>query len=353
MHNRKKLIALLPFLVIIGIGTGLWKSGISRDNSFELADYTVPAERGTLPGIIKSSGEIQAIRRVNLSPERQGLLVALYVQEGDTVKEGELIAKMDEGDYQYRLNKVKADYEKEISAFHRRKILLREGAISTDQYEEFLNRFKASEAIFNQIKIEKDKFEIRAPFNGVVTKRFSEPGAFVAPATRMSSIAGSSSSSSIVELSQGLEVLVKVPESDIGRIRINQYAFLRADAFPDKRFKARVVKIAPRASQEDNVTSFDVTLVLINQNSLLKIGMNTDVEFQAGETDISTLVPTVAIVTENGNPGVLVLGKNNNPTFKKVELGTSSGDRTAIISGIESGDLIFIDLPPGTRRNSD
>ena len=338
--------------MFFGIGVFVFKDGFrNNDQNWELSDFTVSAESGRLPGTVKSSGEIQAIRRVNISSERQGLLSELYVKEGETVTKGQLIAKMDGGDYLFRLDKAKADFQKEQAVFNRRKILFKEGAISAEKYEEVRNRFLSSKAFLNQIKVEGDEFEIRAPFDGVITTRYSEPGAFVAPTTRVSSIAGSTSAS-IVELSQGLEVIVKVPESDIGRIRLNQDALFRADAFPDKRFKAKVAEIAPRASQTDNVTSFDVTLSLIDEPSLLRIGMNTDVEFQAGQTDISTLVPTVAIVTENGQPGVLIVGENKRPKFQKVELGTSNGNRTAIIKGINSGELIFIDLPPGVRKDT-
>ena len=78
--------------------------------------------------------------------------------------------------------------------------------------------------------------------------------------------------------------------------------------------------------------------------------MTSDINFETGATKISTLIPTVAIVTEEGKAGVLVVGNNNQPTFKKVELGTSSGSKTAIISGLEPGEKVFIDLPPWAKK---
>ena len=62
------------------------------------------------------------------------------------------------------------------------------------------------------------------------------------------------------------------------------------------------------------------------------------------------VVPTVCIVTENGQKGVLVVGENYEPVFQKVELGKSEGNRTEVISGIEEKDRIFIDIPPWIRR---
>ena len=78
--------------------------------------------------------------------------------------------------------------------------------------------------------------------------------------------------------------------------------------------------------------------------------MTADVNFKAGETKVSTLVPTVAIVTKNGQPGVLLVGKDSSPKFQIVELGTTSGSKTSIIKGIEPGTPIFINLPPWAKQ---
>ncbi len=172
------------------------------------------------------------------------------------------------------------------------------------------------------------------------------------PTTAASATAGASSSS-LVELSEGMEVNAKVPESDIGRIRIGQNASVRVDAFPEQRFMARVSEIAPRAAKTENVISFAVKLNLIKPSPQLLIGMSADVDFQTGKTAPSTLVPTVAIVTEKGKPGVLLVGQKNQPRFQAVELGTSSGSKTAILSGLKPGTRIFIDLPPWAKPKRD
>jgi HlyD family secretion protein len=153
-----------------------------------------------------------------------------------------------------------------------------------------------------------------------------------------------------VELSQGLEVTAKVPESDIGRIKIGQVANVRVDAFPDKSFTAEVRDIAPRAEKTNNVISFEVELTLLNPPPSLRIGMTADVNFQTGRTAASTLVPTVAIVTEDGKPGVLLVGKNDQPTFQPIELGSSGGSQSAILSGVKPGTRVFIDLPPWAKQ---
>jgi HlyD family secretion protein len=183
----------------------------------------------------------------------------------------------------------------------------------------------------------------------VITSRFADPGAFVTPTTSASASAGASSSS-IVELAQGLEAIAKVPESDIGRLQLGQPASVRVDAFPDRRFAARVRQIAPRAEKLNNVTSFEVKLQLLNPPPELRIGMTADIDFNTGQLAARTLVPTVAVVTEEGRPGVLLVGPKNQPTFQPVTLGASSGRDTQILNGLKPGARVFIDLPPWAKN---
>jgi HlyD family secretion protein len=291
------------------------------------------------------------------------LLQSLLVNEGDVVVQGQLLARMDPGDFRDRLDELEAlrlqaqaDYDARLTDYQRRRTLFARGAISAADLDDFKARYLTSKAGLSaaqerieQRSVEGDELLIRAPFAGVVTERFAEPGAFVTPTTTASATAGATSSS-IVELSEGLEVAAKVPESDIGRIRVGQKAMVRVDAFPDQRFEARVREIAPRAIKTDNVTSFEVELDLMDATPDLRIGMTVDVDFQTGRTPASTLVPTVAIVTENGKPGVLLVDDNNQPRFQAVELGSSSGSQTAIVNGLQSGTRVFIDLPPWAKQ---
>ena len=348
--KKKKVISLIT-LSVLTVGGISFKLTQSNRSNKDVTEFTIAAERGSLPGLITASGELKANKSVNVSPKRQGILYEIFVEEGDLVKKGDLIAKMDFGDLEYRIEELRANYETKKANYLRRKILFDEGAISAEEYEEYKNKFSISEAKFKQIEIEENETNIRAPFKGVITSRYAVPGAFVTPTTSASSSReGGATSSSIVELSQGLEIVAKVPESDIGRIKTGQEATIRVDAFPDKRFKAVVSKISPSAIKNNNVTSFEVTLLLSNKPEDLRLGMTSDINFQTGATKINTLIPTVAIVTEEGKAGVLVVGSNNQPTFKKVELGTSSGSKTAIISGLEPGEKVFIDLPPWAKK---
>jgi len=298
-----------------------------------------------------------------VSPKRGGLLQELYVEEGDRVRQGQPLALMDDGDLNDRLKErqanvrsAEAELNRSISELRRNEPLYRQGAISLDA----INRFRADAEVrrmavraarerLQQLRVEARELTVRAPFDGVISQRYAEPGAFVTPTTTASATAGATSSS-IVELSSGLEVIAKVPESDLGRLRPGMPARVRVDSFPDRRFAARIRRISPRAVKLNNVTSFEVKLSLDDPSTLLRIGMTADIDFLTGELKADTLVPTVAVVTEDGSPGVLVVDSNRQPRFQPVELGASGGKDTQILDGLEAGTRVFIDRPPWARK---
>jgi HlyD family secretion protein len=362
--KRKRLWAgLLAGALLIGGGSALISQRRSGSQQRSLATYTVEARQGSLPGVITASGELEAFRKVNVSPKRQGVLEKLFVEEGDSVQAGQALALMDSGDLNDRLEELqaqvrsaKAQLNRSQSELQRRGALIRQGGISLDDYNSARSTYlvdkatvEAAQQRLAQRMKELGDLTVRAPFAGVVTARFADPGAFVTPTTSASASAGASSSS-IVELAQGLEAVAKVPESDIGRIQAGQSAAVRVDSFPDRRFPARVRQIAPRAEKLNNVTSFEVKLQLIDPPPELRIGMTADIEFNTGTLAARTLIPTVAVVTEQGKPGVLLVGPGNQPTFQSVTLGASSGKDTQILEGLQPGTRVFIDLPPWTKK---
>lgn len=364
--KRRLGVAVLSGIAILAAGVAAVRLGPWATSGRDVTPYVVEASRGSLAGVITASGELQAIRRVNVSPHQQGLLESLMVDEGDKVQKGDILALMDRGDFDDRLSErqallreAEATFNSREDEFLRRQQLYRQGVLSAIDFNRARNLRLASEAALiaarervEQLETEGRELLIKAPFSGLVTRRFAEPGSFVTPTTTASATAGASSSS-IVELSQGLEVVARVPESDIGRIKVGQSATVRVDAYPDQRFDAIVDEIAPRAEKTDNVISFDVKLRFPETANTLLIGMTADVDFETGRSAPKTLVPTVAIVTEAGEPGLLLIGKDQEPTFTPVELGSSGGDQTAILNGVESGTRVFIDLPPWAKQNRD
>ena len=190
---------------------------------------------------------------------------------------------------------------------------------------------------------------IRAPFAGIITQKYANVGGFVTPTTSASASA-SATSSSIVALASGLEILARVPEADIGKISQGQGVEIVSDAYPDKVFQGRVRLIAPEAVKEDGVTLFQVKVNINTGKQRLISGLNVDLTFLGEQVENALIVPTVAIVTEKGNTGVLVPDAQSQPLFRSVTIGSQIKDQTQILSGVKGGDRIFLNPPKNYKR---
>ncbi|RUT08769.1 RND transporter [Dulcicalothrix desertica PCC 7102] len=185
---------------------------------------------------------------------------------------------------------------------------------------------------------------IRAPFAGIVAQKYANVGAYVAPTTS-ASVSASATSSSIVALVQGLEVLGSLPEADIGRIRAGQQVEITSDAYPDQVFQGRVRLIAPEAVKEEGVTLFQIRVQIETGEDKLRSGLNVDLTFLGDDVPNALMIPTVAIVTERGNTGVLVPDNKNQPQFRPVVVGSQIKNQTQILEGVKQGERIFLNPP--------
>jgi HlyD family secretion protein len=276
-----------------------------------------------------------------------------------------------------RLESAKARLELAEAKYQRNRLLAEEGAISRDRLDEFAIERRTAQASVRDAEQQLSQLEkgsrpediaqaeaqllqaqatlrsaevqledtiIRSPISGIVAQKYATAGAFVAPQITASAT-NSATSASIVAVASGLEILARVPEVDISQIRVGQEVEITADAFPTKIYKGRVRLIAPEAVIEQNVTSFQVRIQLLTGQDELKSGMNTDLRFLGDTLNNVLTVPTVAIVTQDGKTGVLVANAENKPEFRAITLGTTVDDRTQVLSGLQTGDRIFVTRP--------
>ena len=211
----------------------------------------------------------------------------------------------------------------------------------------------AAQAELQRATIAYDDTFVRAPFAGTITQKYATEGAFVTPTTSASTTA-SATSASILALAQGLEILAKVAEVDVGQIQVGQPVEIVADAFPDRVFVGETTLVAPEAVVEQNVTSFEVRVAIKMGLDVLRSGMNADATFLGDSIDGAVVVPTVAVVTQEGQTGVMVVNEKKKPKFQAVTLGLTLENQTQILAGISVGDRVFIDIPeelqPKKRR---
>lgn len=426
---QRPLPWLLGLAAVGIVGASITTFAVVRQNANQLdvAALTVPVESEAVTLRITASGTVQPVQSVNLSPKTTGRVVELYVEQGDRVTQGQLIARMDSDDIQAELRQAQATVERararlaevrsgnrpqEIaqaeasvrqaqgqfesaqsrlalaeSRLNRNQYLAAEGAISQDDLDVARNEAESARASLEQaqagvreaqerldlqqsgsreetvrdaeaqlaealarqqaVQVRLEDTYIRAPFDGIITQKYATEGAFVTPTTSASE-ASSATSTAIVAIAQGLEILAEVPEEDIGQIQPGQKVEIIADAYPEQTFTGEVQLVAPEAVVKQTVTLFQVRIDLLTGQDQLRSGMNVDVTFLGDEVDGALLVPTVAIVTQNGETGVLVPNEEETKIrFQRVVIGQSVEGQTQILEGVEAGDRVFVDLPPG------
>jgi len=193
---------------------------------------------------------------------------------------------------------------------------------------------------------------IRAPFSGVVTRKFADPGSFVTPTTSGSAVS-SATSSSILALAANNQVVAKVAETSIPQIKLGLPVSIEADAFPGKPFTGRVIQVASQSTVEQNVTNFEVKMSLNDTQNLLKAGMNVNVKFILGKLENALVIPTVAIVRQEEGTGVLLAGREQGrPRFQPIKTGLTVESKTVVTEGLEEGQKVLLSFPPGERPPS-
>lgn len=218
-----------------------------------------------------------------------------------------------------------------------------------EQIDQFEASVAAAQSELKAVQVQLDDTIIRAPFSGIVTQKYATVGAFVTPTTSASNTA-SATSSSIVAVSRGLEVLAQIPEVDIGQVKQGRIVEIVADAYPNQVFKGKVRLISPEAVVEQNVTSFQVRIILTTGQEQLKSGMNVDLTIVGAVVQDALVVPTAAIVTDKkGQTGVLIPDDKKQAKFSPVEIGSAIKDKTQIVSGVKTGDRIFLSPPPNYK----
>ncbi|PSO63891.1 MAG: efflux transporter periplasmic adaptor subunit [Cyanobacteria bacterium QH_8_48_120] len=387
-----------------------------RNPQYDLEELTVPVKEQDLRVSIEASGTVVPVKSVNISPKNSGRIAELFVEQGDRVQQGEKLARMENEDYEAQLSQARANlneaqarleeaqagtpqeveqaqaqvasaqsrFELAQQRRERYQSLLENGAISQDRFDEVLSEYlsaqanleqarrsleqtrntnrpeinrlqaavESAQAQYQEAQVQFQDTIIKAPFAGIITQKYATEGAFVTPTTSASSTA-SATSTSILAIAEGLEVLAKVPEVDVGRIEVGQPAKIVADAYQGEVFRGEVKRVAPEAVVEQNVTSFEVLVTLFTGQSKLHSGMNVDATFLGKQLQDALTVPTVAVVTQEGKTGVMVPGEDNQPQFQPVTLGLTISERTQILQGLESGERVFIDLPEGSRPKNE
>lgn len=325
--GRKKEYPLLRYL-----GIGLFALSLILflgrqmgwiNNEEGIIVKTASVERNDITETVSASGKIQPEVEVKLSPDVSGEIVALPVQEGDEVIQGDLLVKIKPDTYlsmlqmseaslntaKANLAKSKAQLTESKANYQRNKKLFDNGAISASEFEQIESAFKvaelnvesavysvnSAEASLNEAQENLDKTSIFAPTNGTISRLNVELGERVVGTAQMAG-------TELLRLANlsDMEVAVEVNENDIVRVGLNDTALIEVDAFLGEKFKGIVTEIANSAdvtgASADQVTNFEVKIRILDHAGF-RPGMTATVDIQT-QIEVGTLtVPIQAVTT--------------------------------------------------------
>jgi RND family efflux transporter MFP subunit len=333
---------------------------------------TVRAAGPSAPGtqMLTASGYVVPRRKAVVSAKIQGRLSELRVEEGSRVREGDVLARLENADYAAQIENARAGVQRaEADLGEQRRQqrlseqLQRESVVSTDTLDAAVSRVRIAEAALAQARallgVAQAQFAntvILAPFTGVVLKKMAEVGESVAPIPPGVNI--SSSSGAIVALADldTLEVEADVSESNVARLGADQPAEVSVEAFPDKRYRAILRQVIPTADRTRATVQVKVTI--LDKDPGLKPEMNARVNFlekpaAAGEAPAIPQPPTLSVpadsVVERGGRTVVFEVEGGRARLRGITAGDARNGQVVIREGLTGSETLVLRPPAGMK----
>ena len=374
--NFSKLDILVRILVISSlIFTFTIVSGCKNSTSEQsnLKYKEVVVQNGTFQIIVSANGVIQPIDRIEIKSKASGLIEELPIEEGDFVKRGDLIARLDQRDEkaevaqaQANLDIAEAELKQAQRTFDRRDLLFQRKLISEEERDQMELSLAIAKGKLLQANTTLDRAKerlsesiVRAPIDGIILQKYVEKDQIIA--SGVSNISGGTPIVDIADMSS-VQVEAGIDEIDIGKVKVDQKAWVIAEAYPQSRFQGKIIRIAPEAKVEQNVTLFDVIVEVENTEGKLKSGMNATLEITIIRKDNVLLAPIMAleqIPEPHKNPKKgqnlksVLLKKGNGFVHHQVEIGLSNFREAEVLAGLAEGDILGIPMTSRLKEEND
>jgi len=284
------------------------------------------------------TGVFEPDKETKISADVQGKIEAVLVDLGQFVHKGQPVVQLDNSLLKLQLQSVDVQIEGLESDVKRFATLTKADAVQGIQLEKAQLGLKAAEVQKATLAEQISKTTIRAPFNGVVTAKFNEEGAFAAPGVPLLQITDISL----------LRFTINVPERDLKKFQLNQSYDVAADINPDISLRGKVAMIGSKSNLGN---SFPVQFQVANTNhQAIKAGMFGKVIFKAAQQKEGIVIPTSAII-ETGEDTQVYLIKEGKAVIQNVKISGNLGSQSFVSDGLKEGDIIittgFINLSDG------
>ncbi len=349
MKGFKLKYWIVPIVIFIGL-VGVFRSGAFSSGKTQLQSNTAGVNVKiadaqyieTIPKLMLN-GSIEGKTSATISAKLAGRIEAVMVQEGQQVKAGDALAKLETVELensvrtaQDAVTKAKINYDLAVTDYNRYQALHGQGAVSqqtldTAEAKKRIAQADLSSAVSNQSSAEQQHAYgvITAPVDGVVANVTATVGQVVSPGAALM----------IVEDIDQVYAVVNVEQKDLGMVKQGQPAEVIVDTYGDKVFAGTVDMINPEAGSANRM--FRTKVKIDNTDGALKGGMFSKVRLATGDAVKILTVPQSAIIQKQGIYYVFTI-ESDKVTRHQVEVGNVTGDHIEIKSGLQPGDKLAV-----------
>ncbi|GEM_PF-436971 len=277
------------------------------------------------------SAEVESYRRIYVASRIAGLVEDVRFEEGNRVRKGDIMARIDTRQQQVELRRALVAFEEARDAFERAEQLFESDAISHAEYLTIKRNLELAENDVDLLKLHVEFGEIRAPVDAVVTARLVEIGNNISVNERMFTIA---------ELGM-LVIRPGVSEMNLMGLTEGMSVNVTLDVYPDQIFTGRIRRIFPRADPITRLFTVEIELLIDNTTPQVRQGNLARVQFATDDRSRVVAIPTEAIVQRGDEVFVYVVNDNQDAvSLRTVEVGIRRDGYAEIISGIERGETV-------------
>jgi HlyD family secretion protein len=393
--SRKVWIWLVVAVAVLGGAGAAVRAALKPDNKVDPSKIA-KVERGDIARMVVATGKIEPRAIVEVKSKASGIVKNIYVNYGDTVRAGQVLAELDKEELEARVREARANLqaaqameESAAAALERNKVeaegpdvpflksamerahrmfeekLVAKNVVEDAEkaYQLALNRQSAAiralavsraeitraraqvaqaKAVLERAEEDLRNSTIVSPIDGLVLSRNVEVGNAVS-----SILVLGSQATPLFTLGDVSDVFVrgKVDQADIGKVYLGQPARIVVESFRDRKFEGKVYRISPYGVEKENVTTFEVQVSIHNPGRELKANMSANAEIILEEKKNVLLVPEAAVVYDKDRqPGVEVPDPAQEKGRRKVavRLGISNGIKTELIHGLEEGAQVIL-----------